>query len=191
MQFINCESRIDIIFGPMFSGKTTELVQRLTLFSDAGFKTVYVNSELDTRDEILSTHNKSLKISTSIFKLKAASIQGILDELKEYDVIGIDESQFFPDLYEMCLHLSETFNKKVIVAGLNGDCKRKNFGQINTLIPICDSITKLFPFCKPCRDLSRLEPALFSKRIKGDDEPIIDIGANDKYIPVCRKCYLL
>lgn len=191
MQFERTQSAIDIIFGPMFSGKTTQLVQRLIFFSDAGFKTIYVNSELDTRDGILSTHNETLTISSSIAQIKAKTLKEIVPLLEGYAVIGIDESQFFPDLYDMCVELTEKYNKKIIVAGLNGDFKRNPFGQINSLIPICDTITKLFPFCKNCIQTSnKLEPALFSKRINAQSqEAVIDIGANDKYIPVCRKCY--
>ena len=193
MDFINSnQSSLDIIFGPMFSGKTTELIRRLTIFVEADLKVLYVNSTLDSRDDVFSTHNKNITstLSKNIYTIKTHSLTEILDKCTNYDVIGIDESQFFNDLKKGCIELVEKMAKKVIVAGLNGDYRRQSFGQIIDLIPFSDNITKLYPFCKPCRETNTLQCALFTKRIiQSSDESVIKIGSEDVYLPVCRKCY--
>ena len=187
MTFFDIKPSIDIIFGPMFSGKTTELVRRLSILSEANLRVLYINSVIDTRGEIISTHNKSLNPKINAIKLDKLYLTDI--QIDNYDIFGIDESQFFNGLKEFCLFISETKHKKVIVSGLNGDFKRSPFGEINDLIPFCDTITKLYPFCQPCRKMNVLTEALFSKRITYSSDNVIEVGASDLYIPTCRSCY--
>jgi thymidine kinase len=192
MDLLSATSSIDIIFGPMFSGKTTELVRRLTILSEAGLNVMYVNSILDNRDDIVSTHNNAtiaLNVS-ALHGVKTDKLFDLKDTLTNFDVIGIDESQFFVDLKSFCLYASETLHLKVLVAGLNGDFRREEFGQINSLIPICDTITKLYPFCMSCSQRKVLRAAMFSKRIQCTESSAqIEIGAAESYIAVCRECY--
>ena len=192
MSFLNISNTIDIIFGPMFSGKTSELIHKLNIFAVAGYKVLYVNSDLDNRDseEVFSTHNPSLKkMNENIKQVKTKKLMTLLD-ISTYDIIGIDEAQFFDDLIDFCLMSCDVLKKKIIVAGLSGDFNRQPFGQIIDLIPYCDNITKLFPFCVSCRDKEgRFMAASFSKRLSQEKEKIV-IGKEDKYIPVCRECYL-
>ena len=182
---------LEIIIGPMFSGKTTELIRRLIGYNAINKKCVYVNSSLDTReDSNFSTHNP-LITSINIDSIKIDKINyDFVKSVKNYDVIGIDESQLFNGTLEVCVRtLVDDMNKIVIVSGLNGDYKRCKFGKILDLIPHCDSINKLYPYCKMCSDKGNITKALFSKRIS-QEEGIINIGYNN-YIPVCRKCYNL
>jgi thymidine kinase len=187
MDLINNKSSIDIITGPMFSGKTTELVRRLTIFVEAGMSVLYINSTLDTRQFI--SHNKNIS-SLSMACATTDLLKNIIDIAKTYDVIGIDEAQFFDDLPEISIELAEKYSRKVIIAGLNSDFSREKFGKICDLIPICDNISKLYPFCNICAKKKILTPALFSKRTS-DSRDKISIGAGDSYIPVCRICYNL
>ena len=76
--------------------------------------------------------------------------------------------------------------KKVIIVGLDGDSNRNNFGQIHKLIPLCDNITKLKAYCSQCKDGTE---GIFSKRLISDTSQTC-IGSSDKYMAVCRKCYL-
>lgn len=189
MDFITVLPSIDVIIGPMFSGKTTELHRRLNICVDAGYKVVYVNSSIDVRADNLSTHNSTLNKSDKIRYIKTDSLMDVVRDCNEGDVIGIDEAQFFPDLLEFCKEMCETFSKKVIVSGLNGDFKRQPFGKIMDLIPLCDTITKLNPFCMTCRsEKNVMRPALFSKRIVKEDDVVL-VGGSSQYIPVCRSCY--
>lgn len=180
---------LDIIIGPMFSGKTTELIRRLTTYNSIGKKCVYINSSLDNREDTnFSTHNPLLNsINIDSFKIDKINYD-FVNMVKDYDVIGIDESQLFEGFLELCVkRLVDTLNKIVIVSGLNGDYKKRKFGKILDLIPNCDNIIKLYPYCKTCSDEGILNKALFSKKINSCED-VIDISY-DKYIPVCRKCY--
>mgnify|MGYP001200313321 FL=1 len=181
---------LDLIIGPMFSGKTTELIRRLNTLISIGKKCVYINSILDSRNtQNFSTHNPVISQLGSIHSIKTNSLDVILNKLENFDVIGIDESQLFMGNFKTTiLNLVEKYDKKVIISGLNSDFERKKFGQILELIPVCDNITKLFPYCITCGQNNKITKALFSKRLN-NDKNTINISYNN-YIAVCRHCYL-
>ena len=186
MEF-NHKSGIDIITGPMFSGKSTELLRRLTILGAANFNVVYVRSSLDTRQAV--SHNALLNEDLKLKVYKTEALYSIQSELMEYDAIGIDEGQFFTELYHFCIEMCERYNKKIIVAGLNSDFRRQKFGQLMELLPVCDTIVKLSAFCKPCANIGEFVPALFSRRIDTTMNSTISVGAGESYIPTCRECY--
>jgi len=190
---------IDLIIGPMYAGKTTELLRRLNIYSALGVKTLYVNSTVDSRSDLpFSTHNPLLKSIGKCDNVKVENLSHV--NYEEYKVIGIDEGQFFNDLKN---HVLKYVNKgkKIIISGLNGDYKQKPFGDIINLIPYCDSIDFLTPFCHQCKD--RLTSAPFTKRISSEKNTISasgklsehtlrtfsieQISVDSNYIPVCRK----
>lgn len=188
MQVAFRSGSLRIIIGSMFSGKTIELLRELTVFAEMGLKVLYVNFAQDDREDgFFSTHSAIVVRSTQICMIKADRISEITD-IDNYDVIGIDESQFFPDLLETVNDLVENRDKKVIIAGLDGTFERRRFGQILDLIPLCDSITKLTAFCDTCCKNGIYSPALFTKRTSEDKDEVV-IGGKDKYIPVCRSCF--
>ena len=187
MSFITNFPTIDLIIGPMFAGKTTELIRRLNIYAELGLKTLYINSSLDTRsNKIFSTHNSTIgKIS----KIDAIKIKNLCEaNFESYDVIGIDESQLFSNLKKYAINYTDNYGKKLIITGLNGDYLRSPFGEINDLIPYCDTISKLNPFCKLCADKKIISKAIFTKRITKSTETLL-IGGKESYLPVCRKCY--
>ena len=182
---------LDLIIGPMFSGKTTELIRRLTKFASIGKKCLYVNSSIDTREEQnFSTHNPTITKLNNIESVKIKEITNcFIDVIINYDIIGIDESQLFKyDLKYNILRIVEHHNKHVIMSGLNGDFLRNKFGSILDLVPYCDNITKLSAYCAYCADKGIINNAHFSKRKNTTITNLIDISY-DSYIPVCRKCY--
>jgi thymidine kinase len=179
---------IEIIMGPVQSGKTTELLQRLLTHDLMGRKVLYINSVLDTRSstEFFSTHN--LSIGNVPFKgVKLDRLAGY--DISEYDVIGIDESQFFEDLKVNVLKWVESYGKMVLVYGLDGDYKRENFGQISELLSYCDNITKLKAFCMSCKKKGASGLGIFSKRLVDNSSSVL-IGGEEMYSPVCRRCYV-
>ena len=107
----------------------------------------------------------------------------IYDMIFYKKIILINEGQFFPDLYDTVIKMIKD-NKKVYIAGLDGDFQRKKFGQMLDLIPLCDTITKLTSLCNICKNGNL---GIFSKRITNEIEQTV-IGSNN-YIPVCRTCY--
>lgn len=182
---------MDIIIGPMFSGKTSELIRRLTIFADLGLKVLYINHEKDTRSsDNISTHNTSLKTNLqnhNLITIKTNDLSTV--RTCDFDVVGVDEAQMFQGLKEFALKVVETEGKRLIVCGLNGDFKRELFGEIHLLVPLCDTILKLFPYCIFCRAENKLNQALFSKRTCLSSDKVL-IGGSESYIPVCRECYL-
>lgn len=178
---------IDLIIGPMYASKSTELVRRLNIYYELDMKVLYINSTKDERSTCdFSTHNQTIK-EIPFNTTKVAKLENI--DVSAYNVIGIDEAQLFSNLKRTVLHWVEDLGKIVLVCGLNGDFRREPFGEIMDLIPLCDSIVKLTPFCISCKkDHGIVRKAHFSKRIVDNDQ-IILIGAKESYIPVCRQCY--
>jgi thymidine kinase len=177
---------IDIIIGPMMCGKTSEVIRKLIIYHEMDMKVLYINHVVDNRSKMtLSTHN--VTIGNIPFDSIKIEMLGLCD-ISKYDVIAIDEAQFFRDLKNIVVDWVETQKKIVIVAGLNGDFRRQPFGEINELIPYCDAITKLTAFCVSCRKKGVIRNGLFSKRMISDKADIV-IGGKDIYLPTCRECF--
>lgn len=185
--------------GPMWSGKTTWLNGELTQLADKGFSVLKITHSDDVRNDVAvcddsgSTHNSSYKSLTSkITCVRASELKNV--DITNYHVIGIDESQFFPDLLETVESWVEKEGKHVRVVGLCGNSSKKKFGQTLDLIPICDEVIKLSASCRICLDeLEKINfrgnimsiTGPFTKRISKSTEEKL-IGGSDKYTPVCR-----
>lgn len=183
----NSNAYLEIILGSMFSGKTSRLVEIYKQCKFCNIPVLVVNHSCDNRydDELLSTHDK-VKIpcikTNSLFEFWHKYYLDT-ENIKEAEVILINEGQFFSDLYEIVDDMLQK-GKKVYVCGLDGDFKRHKFGQMLDLIPLCDKVTKLTSLCSICKNGT---PGIFSKRITTEKEQTI-VGS-DNYIPVCRICY--
>jgi len=175
-------SCLELILGPMFSGKTTYLIETYNEYIKLGKQIAVINYAEDTRyhDKMLSSHDQVMIpcIFSNTIKETFRS-----DEVIAADVVLINEGQFFPDLLESVTALVEKYQKRVYVCGLDGDFKRKRFGTLLDLIPLCDKVTKLTAKCSVCN-----KNALFSHRISQENEQIV-IGVSN-YIPLCRICYV-
>jgi thymidine kinase len=176
---------LELIVGPMFSGKTTRLIELYHEYKNQGKNVLVINYHADRRyhDTMLSTHNRVM-IPCLFTDCLYEFISGSNLEYEKADVILINEGQFFSDLYATVLVMVEKSKKKVHVCGLDGDFRREKFGEIADLLPLCDHIIKLTSKC----DRSCSSPALFSHRICGKTERVV-IGS-DSYIPLCRNCYI-
>uniref|UniRef100_A0A6C0JHH7 thymidine kinase n=1 Tax=viral metagenome TaxID=1070528 RepID=A0A6C0JHH7_9ZZZZ len=176
---VNQVGFLEIILGPMFSGKTTHLVNLYHTYIKSGLRVLVINYSADTRyhDTMLSTHDKKMIPCTFAFEL--VNVQG---SFENYNAILINEAQFFPDLYETVVKLVNVEKKRLHLCGLDGDFKRQKFGKLLDLIPICDTVTKLHSNCTNCQ-----QPAIFSHRITKEQEQVI-IGSTN-YVPLCRTCY--
>jgi thymidine kinase len=172
---------LELWLGPMFSGKTTQLIQTYKKYDYIGKNVIVINFADDRRyhDTMLSTHDKIM-----IPCIQCHSLNEIRDRLLLADVIIINEGQFFGDLYDVVLSLVDQYRKSVYICGLDGDFQRKPFGKMLDLIPHCDKITKLNALCAICKDGT---PAIFSKRISTESEQVV-IGS-DNYMPLCRSCF--
>lgn len=187
---MNQQGCIEIIIGPMFSGKTTELMRRLMRYTSIGSKILYINHSLDkSRTEgSFSTHNPLFNGYTSAISTIFTDKLPNSDEIIKFDIIAIDEAQFFENLGE-CIIYADKFHKRVILSGLSGDHTRNKFGNILDLIPKADSVNFLSAMCLKCAEGKIICEATFTYKCGGDNS-IIEVGASDKYIPVCRFHYL-
>ena len=173
--------KLEIFLGPMFAGKSTEIIRRIRKMKFIGKKILVVKPQIDNR------YNEE-KITSHDYETADCIIVNNLSELnvKDYNTIIIDEGQFFNDLKEYVISWVDIFDINVVVAGLDGDFQRQPIGQILELIPYADSCIKLNALCSKCKDGTN---ASFSHRIIHSNEQIL-IGGSDTYIPLCRKCYL-
>jgi len=177
------ESRLDLVIGPMFSGKSTELIRRIRLLQKIDKKVLVVKPTIDKRynDNELTTHNYD-----SVECIVADRLDSLNNIVNNYNVVIIDEGQFFPDLKQTVVQWLESNNLNIVVGGLDGDFQRNPIGEILDLIPHSDQCTKLTSLCSVCKD-GTIAP--FSRRIINSTDKVL-VGGSDMYIPVCRKHFL-
>lgn len=171
--------RVEVIFGSMWSGKTTELLRRIRRYGAANKSCLVLKHSEDAR------YSKEDTVTHDNQRFPAVHAQTIKEGIEQHpdaEVIGIDEGQFFSDLVEMCDRLANE-GKIVIVAALDGNFKRKPFENTIGLIARADEIVKLHAVCMKC-----YEPGVFTKRISEEEEEVV-IGGKDKYMTLCRYCY--
>jgi thymidine kinase len=174
---------LHLIIGPMFSGKTTELIRLKDRDQIAGLKCVVIKYDQDTRysSDQLSTHNL---ITTQAIKSVGNKLQDTLDQMNifENDSIFIDEIQMYEDAGTVCDQLA-FHGYKVTVSGLSGDYRRQPFGAIPQLIAQADKITHLTAV-----DAQTGQDAPFSLRTTSDTQQT-KIGGSDTYKAVSRRHY--
>lgn len=171
---------IEVICGSMFSGKTEELIRRLKRAKIANQKVQIFKPSKDTRYDIVNvvSHDEN-----AIASIPVQSSLEIFDHIKDVNVIGIDEAQFFDErLPDVCQKLAIK-GARVIVAGLDMDFKGRPFGPIPNLLAIAEYITKVHAICPHCGNL-----ATHSYRLSDETDTVV-LGEKDKYEPRCRVCY--
>jgi thymidine kinase len=173
--------RIELIVGPMFSGKSEELIRRLKRARIARQRVACYKPDIDLRYHRTaiashSSHTHDACTVTNIEALKAALLPGIHD----IDVIGIDEAQFFDDtiipLTVELVHLG----KRVLIAGLDTTFNAEPFGPIPALMAIADEVAKLSAVCMVCG-----APAIHTQRLGQSQERVL-VGAAGLYEARCR-----
>ncbi len=172
---------IEVVCGSMFSGKTEELIRRLKRAKIAGQKVEIFKPAVDVRydEEDVVSHDSS--------KVSATAVQNasqILFYAEDFEVVGIDEAQFFSnELVDVCDQLANK-GKRVIIAGLDMDYLGKPFGPIPLLMSTAEYVTKVHAICMRCGNL-----ASYSHRTIKDDKLVV-LGETDSYEPLCRKCFV-
>jgi thymidine kinase len=181
---------LELYIGPMFSGKTTRLVQIYKSTNHIEKKIVAINYYADIRyhQTMLSTHDQQTIpcfFTKTLSEIWTNPQCNGWKELQDADVVLINEGQFFEDIFEIVLNMVEIRRKNVFICGLDGDYKRQKFGKLLDLIPYCDKIEKLCAMCSICCDGT---PGLFSHRLTSETSQI-SIGS-DSYMALCRSCYI-
>lgn len=177
------EGIIEVITGPMFSGKSEELIKRIRILSYAEINTLVIKPTIDNR---FSNSNIISRNGVSISSYCAANVNDIkqLFESGNYKALVIDEIQFF-DL-SLIDYLDQLANNgiRIIVCGLDQDYLRRPFPIVANLMAIADSVDKLKAVCLKCK-----KAASCSFRTSSSQN-VIEIGDIDKYEARCRKCYM-
>jgi thymidine kinase len=171
---------IEVICGPMFSGKTEELIRRLRRAQIARMNVAVFKPKMDTRyavDKLVSHSTLSME-STAV--TDAAEILSLAHDAQ---VVGIDEAQFFGmDLVKVCRELADQ-GKQVIVAGLDQDYRGEPFEPVPQLLAEAEYITKTLAICLKCG-----APAGRTQRITEESDRVV-VGAQDRYEARCRACF--
>ena len=173
-------SRIEVVGGSMFSGKTEELIRRLKRAKFARQNVEIFKPSIDVRysEQDVVSHDQNSIPSTPI-----DSSASILLLAGDNEVIGIDEAQFLDDgLIGVCNELAYR-GVRVIVAGLDMDYQGVPFGPIPGLCAIADEVTKVHAICVKCGAL-----AYVSHRLVKNDKRVL-LGETQEYEPLCRDCY--
>src|SRR4030042_2480974 len=187
----NNEGSITVIVGPMFSGKSDELIWILRQSQYAKLNVQAFKPEVDDRrgDGTINTFDLISFPATSI-----ANSPEILNNLnKGVQVVGIDEAQFFDTkLTEVCKELADK-KIQVVVAGLHSDFRGKTFGPMADLLIEADYVKKRQARCAICGGpASRTQRLMIEKGMTRPayfDEPIIVVGGNEQYQARCRHCH--
>lgn len=171
---------LTLITGPMFSEKTTTLLGIINKFKIAKKKILVINHELDNRyseENKIISHNK---VSCQAIKIHDLMM---IEDIEEFDAIFIDEGQFFINLVNFVIHCL-SYNKKIFVAGLNGDLYQKPIGEIQNLLAYANNIILLKSICNKCG-----EDASYSKLIVANEgSGNINVGGSDKWEARCFNC---
>lgn len=177
---------LELIIGPMYSGKTSKLIEIYNQCELSNIHVYVINHHIDKRyhQELLTSHDKKMIPCIQIEHMKTF-MEDHLASIPANSVILINEGQFFSDLFENVLLLVEKHNLRVYISGLDSDYKRENFGQMRDLLPYCDMITKLHSFCSKCKNGTR---AVFTQRISNEENQVV-VGS-ENYLPLCRKCFI-
>jgi thymidine kinase len=172
---------IEVVCGPMFSGKSEELIRRLRRSRIARKRVQVFKPTIDDRysvDEIVSHGDQRMKSEV------VSSAKEILEKLDwRSQVVGVDESNFFgPDLVGVATQLADA-GKQVIVAGLDTDFMGRPFPPMPELLCLAESITKTLAICVRCGN-----PAKHTQRLVESSDLIV-VGAAGMYEARCRRCF--
>ena len=171
--------RLEVIYGCMFSGKTTELIRRLTAARDSGLTVLAIKPRSDYRSGTarLATH-------TGAF-LEAMDVEDASQIPDAPRVVGIDEAHFLGhELVPVCRRLL-ALGRRVVVAGIHLDHMGRSFAPFPDLLSIADESLQLFAPCARCG-----RPAIHSRRkTPGVSQERILVGGADLYEPLCTGCF--
>jgi len=172
---------IEVIAGPMFSGKSEELIRRLRRAAIARLRLQVFKPAVDTR------YSESEIVSHSQWRIPSQLVdraEVVLDRLDpRTEVVGIDEAQFFDQaLPRVCRHIAD-LGKRVVVAGLDMDFRGVPFGPMPELLAIAEQVLKVTAICARCG-----ASAAYTQRLVKSEERVV-VGAAGVYEARCRRCH--
>lgn len=178
---------IEVVVGPMYSGKSEELIRRVKRAKIAKQKVLVFKPSIDDRyskaDVVSHNGDKTWAIPVS------SSVEILAHITNDVDVVAIDEVQFFDEnIVEVCKELADN-NKRVICAGLDMDFRGEPFGFIPKLMAMAEFVNKLQAICMTCNNPATRTQRLINGEPAKYSDPIILVGALESYEARCRKCH--
>mgnify|MGYP000911952949 CR=1 FL=1 len=191
----NIKGSIEVITGPMFSGKSEELIRRLRRADIAGLKSIVFKPLRDNRysEDSIASHNGTLYKCSKVVKDEEEILDFLKDEI--FDIVAIDEVNFFTEsIVALCNDLALK-GYRVIVAGLDTDFRGEPWSPMPELLAIADSVTKLTSICQKCRGIATRTQRLVNGKPARYSDPLIVVGSNKQngkkelYEARCRRCH--
>lgn len=176
--------RIEVITGPMFSGKSEELIRRLKRAQIARRRVLCFKPDLDVRYHrtAIASHSAQTLGARTVANVEALKAE-LFPLVNEIEVIGVDEAQFFdPALVGLTLELMQ-MGKRVILAGLDTTFAGEPFAPVPELMAVADEVVKLSAVCIRCG-----APAVHTQRL-GQSQALVVVGAAGLYEARCRACF--
>jgi thymidine kinase len=173
--------RIEVITGPMFSGKSEELIRRLKRARIARQRVACYKPDIDLRYHrtAIASHSSQTHEACTVTNVEHLKAE-LFPQLQEFDVIGIDEAQFFDaSIIPLTVELVH-LGKRILIAGLDTTFNAEPFGPIPALMAISDEVTKLSAVCMVCG-----APAIHTQRL-GQSQELVLVGATGLYEARCR-----
>ena len=173
--------RIEAIVGPMFSGKSEELIRRLKRARIARQRVACYKPDIDLRYHrtSIASHSSQTHEATTVTNVEHLK-SALFPQLDDIDVIGIDEAQFFDHtILPLAVELVH-LGKRILLAGLDTTFNAEPFGPIPALMAIADEVTKLSAVCMVCG-----APAIHTQRL-GQSQELVLVGAAGLYEARCR-----
>jgi thymidine kinase len=177
---------LEVVCGPMFSGKSEELIRRLRRAEIAGQRALIVKPQIDDRYDIGHV------VSHAGAKMRAVAVsrpEDIPGLAQDYSVIGIDEVQFFPQDIVLVIDVLVARGARVVAAGLDQDFRGRPFGAMPELLCRAELVDKLQAVCHRCAGPATMTQRLVDGYPAPADGETIVVGALDSYEARCRACH--
>ena len=176
--------RIEVVVGPMFSGKSEELIRRLKRARIARQRVACFKPDIDLRYHRTAIASHSSQTHDAVTVANVAELRRALyRQMPEIEVVGIDEAQFLDESIVQLAGELVHLGKRVILAGLDTTFTGDPFGPIPALMAVADEVTKLSAVCMVCG-----EPAIHTQRL-GKSRELVVVGAAGVYEARCRACF--
>ncbi len=178
MTFLTAQGRVEVICGPMFSGKTEELIRRVRRAQIARQKIQIFKPQVDTRydERKVVSHSDQIIESEPV----ADSLTLLMNVKDSTRIVAIDEVQFFDEQISLVVSKLATRGIRVICAGLDLDYQGRPFGPIPLLLALADEVVKVHAICTICG-----APATRSQRLNPDKKQQFHLGETDEYQARC------
>ncbi len=179
---------LEVVCGPMFSGKSEELIRRLRRAEIAGQRALIVKPRIDDRYDIGHVVSHAGAKMRAVAVARPEEIPGLVEG---YDVVGVDEVQFFPPEIVLVLDGLVERGMRIVVSGLDQDFRGRPFGSMPELLCRAELVDKLQAVCHRCGGPATMTQRLVDGEPAPFDGETIQVGALDSYEARCRACHVV